>query len=247
MKKNVIIGPVILILVWEVVTKLQLVNTFFLPDPVTTFGKLGQLLWGGSIINDLLATLLRVAASFFIAVVIGLPLGLWLGRSEKYYRSVEFLIDFFRSTPATALFPLFLLVFGINDSSKIAVAAFSSLLIIIFNTAYGVIHARKSRILAAQIMGATEMQVFRQILLWESLPQTFVGLRHAISMSLVVIVATEMFIGTFTGLGRRIIDAQMIYEIPNMYATILLTGILGYGLNLGFIIIEKKFLHWSGK
>jgi len=96
-----------------------------------------------------------------IALIPGLPLGLFLGRSEKTYQSFEFIIDFFRSTPATALFPLFLLIFGIGDESKIALAAFTAMLIIIFNTAHGVMNASKSRVLAAKVMGATKIQIFK--------------------------------------------------------------------------------------
>jgi len=247
MRKYTFIGPILLILIWAVVAQLQLVDKFFLPDPFTTIGKLFQLLGSGVIIGDLISTLERVVLAFVIALAIGLPLGLLLGRSEKIYRSVEFIIDFFRSTPASALFPLFLLVFGITDISKIAVAAFASMLIIIFNTAYGVMHAKKSRVLAAQIMGATKAQIFRWILFWESLPQTFIGLRSAVSLSLIIIILTEMFIGTTSGLGRKIIDSQITYEIPTMYATILLAGIVGYFLNLLFLVLEKRFLHWSGK
>ncbi len=247
MRKYTFIGPILLILIWTIVAKLQLVDKFFLPDPFTTIGKLFQLLGSGAIVGDLISTLERVVLAFIIALVIGLPLGLLLGRSEKIYRSVEFIIDFFRSTPASALFPLFLLVFGITDISKIAVAAFASMLIIIFNTAYGVIHAKKSRVLAAQIMGATKAQIFRWILFWESLPQTFIGLRSAVSLSLIIIILTEMFIGTTSGLGRKIIDSQITYEIPTMYATILLAGIVGYLLNLLFLVAEKRFLHWSAK
>lgn len=247
MKKHSLVGPVLLILIWAVAAQFQLIDKFFLPDPFTTIGKLFQLLASGVIIGDLISTLERVFLAFAISLIIGLPLGLLLGRTEKIYRNVEFIIDFFRSTPATALFPLFLLVFGITDVSKIAVAAFASMLIIIFNTAYGVMHARKSRMLAAQIMGATNAQIFRWILFWESLPQTFIGLRSAVSLSLVLIVVTEMFIGTASGLGRKIIDSQITYEIPTMYAAILLTGIVGYVFNLLFLAVEKKFLHWSGK
>ena len=247
MRKYSIIGPIVLILIWAVASQLQLVDKFFLPDPFTVIKKLIELIGSGAILGDLFSTLERVILSFIIALAVGLPLGLFLGRSEKIYRSVEFIIDFFRSTPATALFPLFLLVFGITDKSKIAVAAFASMLIIIFNTAYGVMHAKKSRVLAAQIMGATKAQIFRWILFWESLPQTFIGLRSAISLSLVIIVVTEMFIGTTSGLGRKIIDSQITYEIPTMYATILLTGIVGYLLNLLFLAVEKRVLHWSGK
>ncbi len=247
MRKYNFIGPILLILVWAVITQLELIDAFFLPDPFVVVKELFEIIVTGNILGDFVSTLARVAIAFLISLLIGLPLGLFLGRKEKIYRSAEFVIDFFRSTPATALFPLFLLVFGITDKSKIAVAAFSSMLIIIFNTAYGVMHTKKSRVLAAQIMGATEAQIFRWILFWESLPQTFIGLRSAVSLSLVIIVVTEMFIGSTSGLGRRIIDAQITYEITTMYAVILLTGITGYLLNLLFLIIERKFLHWSGK
>ncbi|MSU54558.1 MAG: ABC transporter permease subunit [Candidatus Staskawiczbacteria bacterium] len=247
MKKYTFIGPILLILLWFGVSQFNLVNSFFLPDPFLVIKTLGQLLIGGTILDDIYSTLIRVLLAFVIAVAVGLPLGLLLGSNKKLYQSFEFVIDFFRSTPATALFPLFLLVFGITDNSKIAIAAFASALIIIFNTAHGVMHSKKSRVLAAQIMGATKTQIFRWILFWESLPQTFIGLRSAVSISLVVIVVTEMFIGTPSGLGRRIIDAQITYEIPSMYAIILLTGVIGYLLNLFFIVIEKRFLHWSGK
>ncbi len=242
-----IIGPVLFFAFWWGVTRFGFLDTFFLPDPIVVFGKLAELLLNGSLFEDSIVTLRRVLSAFLVALIFGIPLGLWLGRVEVVYRSIEFVIDFFRSTPATALFPLFLLVFGVTDASKIAVAAFTSMLLIIFNTAHGVMYAKKSRILAATIMGATETQIFRLVLFWESLPQIFVGLRSALSMSLVVIVAAEMVIGTSSGLGRRIIDAQVTYEIPTMYAAILLSGIVGYALNMCFLILEKKFLHWNGR
>lgn len=247
MKKISLIGPIFLIIIWIAITKLQLIDVFFLPDPFTVIGKLFELLVSGVIINDLISTLERVLEAFVIALIIGLPLGLILGRSKIIYKNTEFIIDFLRSVPITALFPLFLLIFGITDKSKIAVTTFALILIIVFNTAHGVMHAKKSRVLAAQIMGATKIQIFRWVLFWESLPQTFIGLRIAISWSLIIIIVTEMFIGTTSGLGRKILDSQMTYEIPTMYAIILLTGIVGYLLNFIFATTEKRLLHWNGK
>ena len=247
MKKYLLIGPLALLAGWALLSQLKLIDPFFLPGPLATLAELKKLFFSGTIWPDIFSTLERVLLSFAIAVIIGLPLGLLIGRSEKLYRSVEFIIDFFRSTPATALFPLFLLIFGITDKSKIAAAAFAAMLIIIFNTAYGVMHAQKSRLLAAKIMGASPGQIFRWILFWESLSQTFTGLRSAVSITLVVIIITEMFIGTTSGLGKLIIDSQMTYEIKTMYAAIIIVGTIGYLLNLLFMIAEKKFLHWNGR
>ena len=176
-----------------------------------------------------------------------MPLGVLLGSNERAYRSVEFLIDFFRSTPSSALIPLFLLIFGVSDINKVAIAAFGALLIVVFNSAYGVINARKQRVMAARVMGATRWQVFKDVLIWESLQPSFVGLRSAVSMALVIVIVAEMFIGSDTGLGHRIIDAQQVLNVKSMYAAILAAGALGYALNILFLIAERHIVHWSGR
>src|SRR6218665_3135416 len=107
-------------------------------------------LLGGALLTDFLFTVWRTLQAFGVAAVLGVALGVLLGSNEEAYRSVEFLIDFFRSTPSSALIPLFLLIFGVSDINKVAIAAFGSLLIVIFNSAYGVINARRQRIMAAK-------------------------------------------------------------------------------------------------
>ncbi len=166
--------------------------------------------------------------------------------TSALYRSVEFLIDFFRSTPASALIPLFILFFGISDINKIAIAAFGVFSVVVFNSAYGVMNARKSRILAAKVMGASQFQIFRDVLFFESLPQTMVGLRTGISTSLVVVVVAEMFIGSDQGLGHRIIEGEQVLHITDMYSSIIVAGIIGYLLNMLFMVTDKRLIHWSG-
>jgi len=170
-----------------------------------------------------------------------------LGSNQRAYRSVEFLIDFFRSTPSSALIPLFLLIFGTSDINKVAIAAFGAVLIIIFNSAYGVMNARKQRVMAAKVMGASRWRIFKDVLLWESLQASFVGLRSAVSMALVIVIVAEMFIGSESGLGHTIIDAQQVLNVKTMYAAILSAGLLGYVLNILFLVLERRVVHWSGK
>jgi NitT/TauT family transport system permease protein len=245
MKWNRLIGPAAVLLLWWGIAKLHVVDTFFFPGPLETISAFVQLfpteLW-----HDILATLLRTLSAFSIAVIVGVPLGLALGKAERVYRSIEPVVDFFRSMPATALFPLFMLIFGIGDSSKIAAASFGALLIIMFNTAYGVIHSRKLRSLAARLMGASQWQSFKAVTFWESLPQTFVGLRNGISLTLAIVVITEMFVGTDIGVGRRIIDSQVVFNMPAMFAALLAAGLLGYLLNYAILRLEKRFVHWAG-
>jgi sulfonate transport system permease protein len=242
-----LLGPIALFVVWDIVVRAGLIKPILLPPPLATLQTLLVGLAGGPLLADFAVTVWRTVEAFVIAAVVGMPLGILLGSNEKAYRSVEFLIDFFRSTPSSALIPLFLLIFGVSDINKVAIAAFGAFLIVVFNSAYGVMNARKMRVMAARVMGASRWQIFKDVLIWESLQPSFVGLRSAVSMALVIVIVAEMFIGSDTGLGHRIIDAQQVLNVKSMYAAILAAGALGYLLNLLFLVLEKRLIHWSGK
>lgn len=242
-----LVGPVVLLLLWDAVVRFGLIKAILLPLPGDTLATLVSGLLGGNLLPHFWVTLERTLLAFAIAAGVGMPLGIVLGSAERAYRSVEFLVDFFRSTPASALIPLFLLIFGISDVNKVAIAAFGAFLIVVFNSAYGVINARKQRVMAARVMGATRWQIFRDVLFWESLQPSFVGLRSAVSMALVIVVVAEMFIGSENGLGHKIIDAQQVMNVKVMYAAIMAAGILGYLLNVAFLFLERRIVHWSGR
>ena len=241
------IGPVVLFIVWDLVVRLGFIKAILLPPPLDALGALIGGLAGGPLLKDFLVTVWRTVQAFMIAAAVGMPLGVLLGSNEKAYRSVEFLIDFFRSTPSSALIPLFLMIFGVSDINKVAIAAFGAFLIVIFNSAYGVINARKQRVMAAKVMGASRWQVFKDVLIWESLQPSFVGLRSAVSMALVIVIVAEMFIGADSGLGNRIINSQQVMNVKDMYASILAAGALGYALNILFLVVERRIVHWSGR
>ena len=242
-----LVGPVVLLVIWDLVVRFGLIKAILLPLPGDTLATLVSGLLGGNLLVHFWVTLERTLLAFAIAAGVGMPLGIVLGSAERAYRSVEFLVDFFRSTPASALIPLFLLIFGISDVNKVAIAAFGAFLIVVFNSAYGVINARKQRVMAARVMGATRWQIFRDVLFWESLQPSFVGLRSAVSMALVIVVVAEMFIGSENGLGHKIIDAQQVMNVKVMYAAIMAAGILGYALNVAFLFLERRIVHWSGR
>jgi ABC-type nitrate/sulfonate/bicarbonate transport system permease component len=242
-----LIGVLGLIVFWYVGYWSHIIDPVLLPPPHAAAVALWKGMAGGALYADFFFTVWRTLAAIVIACVIAIPLGIVLGANERLYRSVEFIIDFFRSTPASALFPLFLVIFGVGDRTKIYVAAFGAALVILFNVSYGVMNARKTRILAAKVMGASTWRVMKDVVLMESLPQTFVGLRNGISLALVIVVVAEMFIGSVNGIGHRVFEAQQMFEMPDMYASIFAAGALGYGLNILFLMVEKSFVHWSGK
>lgn len=240
-------GALGFIFLWWLVAFVQVIDPVLFPSPQASAKAIWAGIFQGNLLADVRVTVTRTLLSFIIATLICVPFGLVLGSSVKLYRSLEFVIDFFRSTPASALFPLFLVILGVGESTKIAVAAFGAGLLILFNTAYGVMNARKVRQAAAVVMGASKTRVLVGVTLLESLPQTFIGMRSGVSFALVIVIVAEMFIGSTDGLGQRVINAQMIFNMPEMYATIFSAGVLGYGLNLFFILIERHFVHWGGK
>lgn len=242
-----VIIPLGILIIWAVFSGLKIVSPLFLPAPQAVFLELINLFVSGVILPDIFYTLYRTFFGFMIACLIGVPLGLLMGYSDRIYYSLEFVVEFFRSIPATALFPLFLLSFGIGDSSKIALTAWAAGLVLIINSMYGVHLGKELRIKAAKTMRISGFNLFRKIIFPEALPQIFNGMRIAISLSLIIVIVTEMFIGTNFGLGHRIIDAQLVYRIPEMYAVILTTGILGFLTNKSFIFVEKRIVHWRGK
>jgi ABC-type nitrate/sulfonate/bicarbonate transport system permease component len=242
-----VLGVIGLIALWYLAVWIRIVDPVLLPSPTDTFQAMYKGLAGGRLGFDFVKTVERTILATVIAAAIAIPLGVFLGASERLYRSVEFVVDFFRSTPASAMFPLFLVLFGVGNETKISVAAFGAALVILFNVAYGVMNARKTRLLAAKVMGASRLQVLTGVVLLESMPQTFIGLRNGVSLALVIIVVAEMFIGSTDGLGHRVFEAQQLFNMPDMYAAIFAAGALGYGLNLLFLVVERHFVHWSGK
>jgi NitT/TauT family transport system permease protein len=175
-----IVGPIALFVIWDLVVRAGWIKAILLPPPEATLMAMFKGLAGGPLLLDFTVTVIRTLEAFAIAAVLGLPIGVLLGSNERAYRSVEFLIDFFRSTPSSALIPLFLLIFGVSDINKVAIAAFGAFLIVLFNSAYGVLNARKQRVMAAKVMGASRWRIFCDVLIWESLQASFVGLRSGL-------------------------------------------------------------------
>jgi len=238
--------PLFLLGAWFLLSALNMVDPIFLPSPWSVASSLIEGMLSGPLAKHMLVTVARSLAGFLIAGAIGIPLGLLVGRIRTLAHATQPTIDFFRSIPATALFPLFLFFFGVGDKAKIAIVVYACSLIVLVNTAYGAMQVKKPRILCARVMGASRLDVFWKIIVPESAPGIFAGLRIALSLAFVLIVVTEMFIGTTVGLGFQIMNAQMVYRTPEMYAGIMLAGIIGYLANRSLLVIERRVLHWVG-
>lgn len=243
------IGPLIILIVWAIFSGFQMVSPILLPTPWAVFKSLFNLFASSdqNILFDIGLTGYRTLFSFLISCVIGIPIGLLMGFNTKVFRSFEFIVDFFRSIPPIALFPLFLLLLGIGEPAKLGVPIYGCTLVIIVNSIYGVINAPKLRRTIGQVYGFSKSRIFWKIVFPDSMPQVFAGMRIALSLALVLTIVVEMTIGSNNGLGKKIYDFHLQFDTPEMYAAILTTGIMGYCLNKGFILIEKRFIHWTNR
>lgn len=242
-----VIGFVLLIAIWQVIFYLRIFQAILIPSPLSVLQTLFLMFYTGAIYPNLFATLYRTIGSFLISMVIGIPMGLLLGQYKLAYRLLQPMVEFFRAVPATALFPLFILFLGLNDLSIFGAVIFGTVFIIILNSMYGVHNANKSRMLLAKSMQATQFQIFSKVTFYDALPYIFVGVRQALSLSLIIVIVTEMFFGSATGLGYLIYHFQLLYQTAAMYAVIILVGMIGYLINLVFLHVERRMVHWSGK
>lgn len=239
--------PILIICLWQLSFYLHFISPLFLPSFFKVIGKLISDLISGAILNDIYATLLRLFVGFSIAVVVGVPLGICMGSSSKMYRVFHGLLDFFRGIPSSALFPLFILFFGIGNGAKYAITAWGASLVIVLNSMYGVHLAREMYMKVAKLCKVRGVELAFKVILPSALPQIFVGFRTAISLSLILVIVSEMFVGTNVGLGALIFNSQMMYRTEEMYSVIIITGVIGYILNKLLLLIEKTTIHWKGK
>lgn len=242
----VFIVPLVILIIWSIVAGFELVSPILLPTPWRVIAAFSEVLFGKeqNILFDIGLTFYRTLVSFAISSMIGVPLGLMMGYNSKVFKAFEFTVDFFRSIPPIALFPLFILLLGIGEPAKLGVPIYGCTLVIIVNSIYGVLNASKLRRRIGQVFGFSKSKIFYKIVFPDSLPQVFAGMRIALSLSLVLTIVVEMTIGSNNGLGKKIYDFHLLFDTSEMYASILITGVLGYLLNKGFIKIERKIVHW---
>ena len=241
------IGLAVLVALWAIAAYSGLFNRLLVPTPPSVLMAILSLLGSGAGWADLGFTVYRTIAGFLIAVFVGVPLGLLFGQYRRLHAASVVTVDFLRSLPVTALFPVFMLFFGLGDLGKILICTFGSSLVILVNSVYGVQSGKQLRTLLARGMGASRGTIFFRVVLPQAMPHIAAGLRTGLSLSLILVVVGEMLIGSHTGLGHRIMDAHLSLRIPEMYAAIVLTGLLGYGLNSLWIMGERRMLHWSGR
>jgi NitT/TauT family transport system permease protein len=242
-----IVGPIGLLLIWVLLTAGDLVKPIFLPSPIDVCKALFSLASGkeGNLWLVVSATLLRAMLGLSLGVLIGVPLGLILGHFTRPYAVLQVPLDFFRSIPVTALFPFFLLLFGVGNVCKVIVVMWAVALLIVINTIYGVRGCSIVRTRYLRSIGAKPWHIFLYHILPEASPSIIAGIRISISQAFIVIIVTEMLFGGGNGMGYLLYSSALMYRTDEVLALILLTGFLGYGINKVAEKVGARIVFWK--
>ncbi len=235
---------------WWVVSALHIFTPLALPSPVhvvrdgyviATTGYNGY-----SLLDNIGASVLRIAVGFFAAIIVGVPVGLLMASSKLVFNAIDPLLQFFRPIPPLAYIPVMIIWFGAGQMSKFILIFICTIPIIIINAMSGAKNVQETRIRVAQVFGADRHQLLRYVILPSALPEIFTGMRVGIGVAWTCLVAAEM-IAAQTGLGAMILTAGNELRTGVVFVGIILIGIIGYLMELTIRTVERRLIPWKGK
>jgi NitT/TauT family transport system permease protein len=232
-----------LAVIWEIVSRKNLISTLYFPPISKDLAVFYQLMSDGTLPLELSRSFGRIFGGFFLAVALMVPLGIVMGLFKPAYRLFEPLTELLRPLPPPAIIPVVMLFLGIGEAMKIFVIFFSCSFPILINTMDGVRSVEPTLVDTARIFGRSRFEIIRQVILPASLHQIFTGWRVALPIALIVDIVSEM-VGALNGIGRFILVMQRSFNIPEMYAGIFLVALVGYGLNALLSYLNDSLIGW---
>lgn len=238
-----VLSPIVILLIWEAMARLGVLDQRFFPAPSNVIVELGVLLWHGDLLADIGWTLLRVAIGFVLGAVPGIVLGIAMGLSPVLRGFLRPAIGAIYPIPKVALFPLIMLMFGLGEEAKWVIVAIAVFFQVVLSTLTGVINIEPIYLDVARNFGAGRWQAWRRIALPAALPFIFTGCQLGLGMALIVVVIAEQF-GTKAGLGYLIWRSWQIFEVEDMYAGLLVIAVLGTLIQVGLHQLEHMVIRW---
>jgi len=241
---------VVLLLLWQLWA--MSAHSIFFPPPLRILSDAGRLWLSGpanhfymteGVFRDVLPSIGRMAAGWAIAVLVGTSTGILIGRS-RFVSDLAFpAIEFLRSLPSPALIPVFLIFLGTGSEMRIILIAFGSIWPILLNTIDAMLTIDAVQIDLARVLKLPLRARLFRVMLPSALPKIFAGMRIALAISLILMVVSELVAST-SGIGNRIANAQEIFRFTDMWAGIVLLGLVGLLLDGLFSTVEARILNW---
>lgn len=231
--------------IWQGASITGLLPATSVPSMFDTAGELGRQVTRASFWAVVGQTVRGWALGLALAATVAVPLGLLLGILRPLRQSCTVIIEFLKPIPPVALIPLALLLWGPSLRMEIFLVAFGALWPILTNVLYGVLAVDPLALDMARSYRLSRTRTLRSVVVPSVLPFITTGLRLAASIALIIAIVAELIGGTL-GLGKSIIDAETGNALPQMYADVFVTGILGLAVSVLFATLERPFLHWHG-
>ena len=233
---------IVLFLVWEAVCKALDVPLTILPAPSDVFGALWQYrkpIWDNSFV-----TLWTTLAGFAIATVFGLLLGIAVGWHRALYAGIYPVLIGFNSIPKVAVVPVLILWFGLGEIPAVLTAFLISFFPIVVNVATGLATTEPELEDVLRALGATKLDIMRKVGIPRSLPYFFGSLKVAITLAFVGAVVSET-VGANKGIGKLMLDAQAAFQVPIVFAGLVVLAVLGILLYAATAAVETRFTAWA--
>lgn len=236
-----IIAPLVILLIWYVASASS--TSFYFPPLHDILVRFKAVWLGQGFVDEAVPSLERMFIGYGLATVVGIVVGIALGLSAWARKLLGPGVEFLRALPSVVLIPFGIVVFGVNDLMKIFIIALGCSFPIILNTADGVRGVDSTLIDVSRTFHLNRFERIWRVILPSSSPQIFAGMRTSLSLALILMVVSEMLAST-NGIGYSILQAQRVFAVTDVWAGILLLGILGYLINALLVLIQFWALGW---
>ncbi|MDA0635782.1 ABC transporter permease [Nonomuraea sp. MCN248] len=215
-----------------------------LVGPVEVAARGAELIADGTLVDDMLASLRRVFTGFALGTVLAVPIGFLMGWYATARALIEPYVQFFRTIPPLAIIPLAILLMGIGETPKVFVIFLAAFLSSVVSTFQGVLDVDKTLINAARVLGASDRTIFMKVVVPASTPFIIVGMRVGLGAAWGTLVAAEL-IAAQEGLGYRMQQAQLYYDLPTIFVGLISIGVLGLIMDRLLLLAERRFTGWQ--
>jgi NitT/TauT family transport system permease protein len=241
-----LISPIGLLVIWQLLLMFGFGDRRFIPTPTDIAVRFFEMSVNGELALHVAATIWRALAGFVIGIVPAIALGLLMAMFRPVQIFIDPLIASLFPIPKIALMPLLLLAFGFGDASKIALVAIAVFFPVIINTYVGAVNIEKIYWDVARNYGASQAVMFTRIVFFGALPTIFAGLRIALAVSFIVLVAAE-FVASKVGIGYLIWNSWELLQVDIMFVGIVSIGIIGLITSVLFQELERKVIPWKAQ
>ena len=239
-----------LLLAWYVVTALHLIPELFLPSPAAVWQKFLEVSQQGfmkaTLWQHLAESIGRVFIALFAAIVIGIPVGLWMGLNRWVRAVLDPLIELLRPIPPLAYLPLLVIWFGIGETTKVLLIFFSILAPVVISSTYGVLSHQTNRERAALSLGASKRQVLQYVILPTALPHIITGIRIGLGVGWSTLVAAEL-VAAERGIGFMVQSAAQFLITDAVILGIIVIALVAVSFELFLRWLQKQLAPWYGQ